>query len=208
MLRNIEKAATAPAGREENVEPEHTALGAEVHTGKGRSDRILIGFDRYRRFLVFQLLKKKERENEHEMERLAREKIAAQQRLASLKKELGVQWDNIEYNNLISDPPQPITTPVVSIKEEHPVVVTTRSNDDIQTVVPRVTNPIQSTQLNLTVPFSQVVTQGLVVGLHKVALVSKPLPLVSSPVAHIITAPPQLNGKVTLPESPSRRSIA
>lgn len=169
-----------------------------------------------------QVLKKKERENEHEMERLAREKIAAQQRLASLKKELGVQWDNIDYNNLISDqvaqPPSQSTPTItntapvqVSIKEEQSAVQAltlattgssaTRSvdNDEMQTVVPRVSNTtaIQPTQLSLHVPLPQVVSQGLVVGLHKVALVSKSLPLVSSPVTHIIAAPQQLNGKVT-----------
>lgn len=37
------------------------------------------------------------------MERLAREKIAAQQRLAALKKELGSQWDNIDFSALIPD---------------------------------------------------------------------------------------------------------
>lgn len=35
-----------------------------------------------------QVLRRKERECEHEMERLAREKIAAQQRLAALKREV------------------------------------------------------------------------------------------------------------------------
>lgn len=38
-----------------------------------------------------QVLRRKERECEHEMERLAREKIAAQQRLAALKREVSVR---------------------------------------------------------------------------------------------------------------------
>lgn len=37
------------------------------------------------------------------MERLAREKIALQQRFASLKKELSAQWDHIDFNTLIPD---------------------------------------------------------------------------------------------------------
>ncbi|XP_035242024.1 max-binding protein MNT-like [Anguilla anguilla] len=41
-----------------------------------------------------QTLKRKEKEYEHEMERLAREKISTQQRLAELKNELG-QWMNV-----------------------------------------------------------------------------------------------------------------
>ncbi|PSN49810.1 hypothetical protein C0J52_01371 [Blattella germanica] len=50
-----------------------------------------------------QSLRRKEREFEHEMERLAREKIAAQQRLAMLKKELSAQWDHIDFNTLLPD---------------------------------------------------------------------------------------------------------
>ncbi|XP_011339421.1 flocculation protein FLO11 isoform X2 [Ooceraea biroi] len=48
-----------------------------------------------------QTLRKKERDYEHEMERLAREKIAAQQRLVALKKELSATWDHIDINALL-----------------------------------------------------------------------------------------------------------
>ena len=37
------------------------------------------------------------------MERLAREKIALQQRFATLKKELSAQWDHIDFNTLVPD---------------------------------------------------------------------------------------------------------
>jgi len=37
------------------------------------------------------------------MERLAREKIAAQQRLVLLKKELSAQWDHIDFNTLLPE---------------------------------------------------------------------------------------------------------
>lgn len=50
-----------------------------------------------------QSLRRKERELEHEMERLAREKIAAQQRLANLKKDLSAQWDHIDFNTLLPE---------------------------------------------------------------------------------------------------------
>ncbi|XP_017891656.1 max-binding protein MNT-like, partial [Ceratina calcarata] len=50
-----------------------------------------------------QTLRKKEREYEHEMERLAREKIAAQQRLLALKKELAATWDHIDFNTLLPE---------------------------------------------------------------------------------------------------------
>ncbi|XP_015597098.1 mucin-3B isoform X2 [Cephus cinctus] len=50
-----------------------------------------------------QAQRKKERDYEHEMERLAREKIAAQQRLAALKKELAATWDHIDFNTLLPE---------------------------------------------------------------------------------------------------------
>ncbi|GFT27560.1 max-binding protein MNT [Nephila pilipes] len=48
-----------------------------------------------------QTLKRKERDYEHEMERLAREKISFQQRLSTLKKELASHLDYIDVNNFI-----------------------------------------------------------------------------------------------------------
>lgn len=50
-----------------------------------------------------QTLKRKERELEHEMERLAREKITAQQKLATLKKEMTAQCDGIDFGTLLPD---------------------------------------------------------------------------------------------------------
>ncbi|XP_013784897.1 mucin-2-like [Limulus polyphemus] len=57
-----------------------------------------------------QTLKKKEREYEHEMEQLAREKIASQQRLAALKKDLSAHLDHVDINNLLPDPDNETTT--------------------------------------------------------------------------------------------------
>ncbi|XP_025416573.1 max-binding protein MNT-like isoform X1 [Sipha flava] len=58
-----------------------------------------------------QVLRRRERELEHEMERLAREKIWAQQRHASLKKELAAKWDHIDFSKLLPDlPPDVMTT--------------------------------------------------------------------------------------------------
>lgn len=48
-----------------------------------------------------QSLKRKEREYEHEMERLAKDKIAAQNRILCLKRELQ-QWD-IDYSKLFHE---------------------------------------------------------------------------------------------------------
>ncbi|KAI5626728.1 max-binding protein MNT isoform X1 [Silurus asotus] len=54
-----------------------------------------------------QTLKRKEKEYEHEMERLAREKISTQQRLAELKNELSQQVDMIEVERLLRQTVQP-----------------------------------------------------------------------------------------------------
>lgn len=52
--------------------------------------------------ILLQFLKRKEREFEHEMERLAKEKIAAQNRILLLKRELA-QWD-IDFTKLLPEP--------------------------------------------------------------------------------------------------------
>ncbi|KAM6985534.1 MAX network transcriptional repressor b [Aplochiton taeniatus] len=54
-----------------------------------------------------QTLKRKEKEYEHEMERLAREKISTQQRLSELKKELGQSLDAMEIDHLLRQTGQP-----------------------------------------------------------------------------------------------------
>ncbi|KAM7398189.1 hypothetical protein PAMA_006200 [Pampus argenteus] len=54
-----------------------------------------------------QTLKRKEKEYEHEMERLAREKIATQQRLAELKNELGQCMDVMEIDRVLRQTIQP-----------------------------------------------------------------------------------------------------
>lgn len=55
----------------------------------------------------FQTLKRKEKEYEHDMERLAREKIATQQRLAELKNELSQWMDVIEIDRVLRQTVQP-----------------------------------------------------------------------------------------------------
>ncbi|XP_060534405.1 max-binding protein MNT-like [Cylas formicarius] len=50
-----------------------------------------------------QSLKRRERELEHEMERLAREKIGNQQRLAVLKKEIALHYDNVDFSKILPD---------------------------------------------------------------------------------------------------------
>ncbi|XP_014300290.1 uncharacterized protein LOC106694218 isoform X2 [Microplitis demolitor] len=50
-----------------------------------------------------QLLVRKERDNEHEMEKLAREKIASQQRIVALKKELAGRWPHLDFNQILKE---------------------------------------------------------------------------------------------------------
>lgn len=47
-------------------------------------------------------MKRKEREYEHEMERLAKEKIASQNRILLLKRELS-QWGDVDFSRLAPD---------------------------------------------------------------------------------------------------------
>ncbi|XP_062873167.1 max-binding protein MNT [Trichomycterus rosablanca] len=54
-----------------------------------------------------QTLKRKEKDYEHEMERLAREKISTQQRLAELKNDLSQRLDMIEIERLVRQTVQP-----------------------------------------------------------------------------------------------------
>lgn len=55
------------------------------------------------------------------MERLAREKIAHQQRLASLKKELTAQWEHIDFNTLL---PESLETEPKRHSEFNQIVIT------------------------------------------------------------------------------------
>ena len=54
-----------------------------------------------------QTLKRKEKEYEHEMERLAREKISTQQRLAELKNDLSQWMDVMEIDRVLRQTIQP-----------------------------------------------------------------------------------------------------
>lgn len=58
-------------------------------------------------FSSLQTLKRKEKEYEHDMERLAREKIATQQRLAELKNDLSQWMDVIEIDRILRQTVQP-----------------------------------------------------------------------------------------------------
>lgn len=66
-----------------------------------------------------QALKRKERELEHEMERLAREKIAHQQRLVVLKKEVAAQCDNVDFSALLAETTTATTVLATPLHQQH-----------------------------------------------------------------------------------------
>ncbi|KAJ8958391.1 hypothetical protein NQ318_002173 [Aromia moschata] len=153
-----------------------------------------------------QTLKRKERELEHEMERLAREKISAQQRLAVLKKEISSHYDNVT-TTVVDGRGDPLATTTSSlghqngggdgVNEKVAIPILAKSIPVVtQAIAPmkEVSQPVQTTALSV-LPMTYPVNQGLV--LQKVAIVPKGLdglaPLVST---HFITTPQQINGKV------------
>ncbi|KAG5883989.1 hypothetical protein JTB14_019971 [Gonioctena quinquepunctata] len=166
-----------------------------------------------------QSLKRKERELEHEMEMLARDKIVAQQRLAGLKKDISSHYDNIDFSKLLpeiiaSSPSTSSATETVidtrnelvntnmslqngTIHDKVNIPILAKTNIPIVTqnlTLKEISQPVQTTALSV-LPMSYPVNQGLV--LQKVAIVPKGLdgltPLVST---HFITTPQQINGKV------------
>ncbi|KAI5724540.1 hypothetical protein M8J77_003995 [Diaphorina citri] len=97
----ILKRQVPPAQEEKkssNLSILHSAIRYIQEEKKSSNLSILHSAIRY-----IQFLRRREREFEHEMERLAREKIHAQQRLALLKKELSARWEHIDFNTLIPD---------------------------------------------------------------------------------------------------------
>ncbi|XP_044260342.1 max-binding protein MNT-like [Tribolium madens] len=156
-----------------------------------------------------QSLKRKERELEHEMERLARDKIAAQQKLAVLKKDISSHYDNVDFSKILPDVAAVTTTEEV-VKVEP--VSSTSQNGGERIQIPLLTNktqisiattqvgtikevtqqPVQTTALSV-LPVGYSVPQGLV--LQKLIVpkgITELTPLVST---HFITQQ-QINGKV------------
>ncbi|XP_041656950.1 MAX network transcriptional repressor b [Cheilinus undulatus] len=104
-----------------------------------------------------QTLKRKEKEFEHEMERLAREKIATQQRLAELKNELSQCMDVIEIDRVLRQTIQPeddqASTSTASEGEdnfEQDMDEDTPTPHPVPTSLPKPTPPILQAQPLLT----------------------------------------------------------
>lgn len=70
-----------------------------------------------------QSLKRKERELEHEMERLAREKIAAQQKLATLKRDISAHFDNVDFTKILPNCDEVVAAAAADIVKIEPADV-------------------------------------------------------------------------------------
>ncbi|XP_014069865.1 max-binding protein MNT isoform X1 [Salmo salar] len=148
-----------------------------------------------------QTLKRKEKEYEHEMERLAREKIATQQRLAELKNELS-QWMNVmEIDRVLRQTFQPdddqASTSTASegediMDEENvPTALPTMPQQAIQPELCKTVTPITPTTSNLTQHISSQHKAQMYPQLHPHLLSALPVSATfSTPTSSIITTTP------------------
>lgn len=85
-----------------------------------------------------QVLRRKDREYEHEMERLAREKIALQQRFAQLKKELSAVWDHLDVGTFMPDDPDESSPDVKFSETDNPKMISFTSRlEPVKTKAPQ-----------------------------------------------------------------------
>ncbi|KTG46447.1 hypothetical protein cypCar_00001116 [Cyprinus carpio] len=142
-----------------------------------------------------QTLKRKEKDYEHEMERLAREKIALQQRLAELKNELSQQLDMMEIDRILRQTVQPdddqASTSTASEGEDN---IDEDIEDEILSAMPSALPKVPAAlqpDLKKSHPVSSLITQHMPIP-HKLSKALPPIPSAQlSPVAAAapITAP-------------------
>ncbi|XP_026138002.1 max-binding protein MNT [Carassius auratus] len=130
-----------------------------------------------------QTLKRKEKDYEHEMERLAREKIALQQRLAELKNELSQQLDVIEIDRVLRQTVQPdddqASTSTASEGEDN---IDEDTEDETPIALPKVPAALQP-DLKKSHPVSSLITQHIHIP-HKPLKTLPPIPSAQlSPIA-------------------------
>uniref|UniRef100_A0A671NN69 Max-binding protein MNT n=1 Tax=Sinocyclocheilus anshuiensis TaxID=1608454 RepID=A0A671NN69_9TELE len=133
-----------------------------------------------------QTLKRKEKDYEHEMERLAREKIALQQRLAELKNELSQRLDVIEINHVLRQTVQPdddqASTSTASEGEDN---IDEDIEDEMPSALPKVSAVLQP-DLKKSRPVSSLITQHIPIP-HKPSKTLPPIP--SAQLSPIAAAP-------------------
>lgn len=157
-----------------------------------------------------QTLKRKEKDYEHEMERLAREKIALQQRLAELKNELSQQLDVIEIDRVLRLTVQPdddqASTSTASEGEDNiDEDIADESLSATPNALPKVP-PAPQSELKKSLPASSLITQHISIQ-QKPSKTLPPIPLAQlSPVAAAaapITAPALSPTPAQAPNSPA-----
>uniref|UniRef100_A0A672R8S8 Max-binding protein MNT n=1 Tax=Sinocyclocheilus grahami TaxID=75366 RepID=A0A672R8S8_SINGR len=133
-----------------------------------------------------QTLKRKEKDYEHEMERLAREKIALQQRLAELKNELSQRLDVIEIDRVLRQTVQPdddqASTSTASEGEDN---IDEDIEDETPSALPKVPAVLQP-DLKKSRPVSSLITQHIPIP-HKPSKTLPPIP--SAQLSPIAAAP-------------------
>ncbi|XP_070685701.1 max-binding protein MNT isoform X2 [Pempheris klunzingeri] len=170
-----------------------------------------------------QTLKRKEKEYEHDMERLAREKIATQQRLAELKNELSQWMDVIEIDRVLRQTVQPeedqASTSTASegedimdddLEDETAPRAQTASPTVPQTMKPephKTATPTQTPTLTPATTTTSFITQHISIQ-HKVPLQQpqlQPLPVTTPQLAAKPAAPPVLTATTSsTPTAPSQ----
>lgn len=102
-----------------------------------------------------QSLKRKERELEHEMERLARDKIAAQQKLAVLKKDIASHFDNVDFSKILPEiAPTQVGNSLISVEDIKMETVSSTSQNGGE----RIQIPLLPNKANLAIATTQVGT--------------------------------------------------
>ncbi|XP_016128148.1 max-binding protein MNT-like isoform X2 [Sinocyclocheilus grahami] len=151
-----------------------------------------------------QTLKRKEKDYEHEMERLAREKIALQQRLAELKNELSQRLDVIEIDRVLRQTVQPdddqASTSTASEGEDN---IDEDIEDETPSALPKVPAVLQP-DLKKSRPVSSLITQHIPIP-HKPSKTLPPIPSAQlSPIAAAapITAPALTSTPASAPAAP------
>ncbi|XP_026082214.1 max-binding protein MNT-like [Carassius auratus] len=161
-----------------------------------------------------QNLKRKEKDYEHEMERLAREKIALQQRLAELKNELSQQLDVMEIERILRQTVQPdddqASTSTASEGEDNIEDIEDEIFSAMPSALPKVPAALQP-DLKKSRPVSSLITQHIAIP-HRLSKALPPIPSAQlSPVATAaapITAPALTSTPAQAPNSPASAPAA
>ncbi|XP_037836025.1 max-binding protein MNT isoform X2 [Kryptolebias marmoratus] len=161
-----------------------------------------------------QTLKRKEKEYEHDMERLAREKIATQQRLAELKNKLSQWMDVIEIDRVLRQTVQPeedqASTSTASegedVMEEDPDEKTTQRASSSPSVPHKAASHSPAPPAAAAITPS-IITQHISIQSKAPQLQTKPSAPTSTPQPPVSTQTPNLHPTVIAHASVSHPSV-